>query len=473
MYSLLFLGFVSFALSLLLTPLVRFVALRLGVVDHPDHPRKIHKRPIPRVGGVAILAAALGAYGLLLLVRLSAGHIVRSGVPYAIQLLPAVGAIFGAGLIDDIIGIRAWFKLSAQTIAAILAWFCGIHLVSIGGYQLPVALSFPLTLIWIVACSNAVNLIDGVDGLAVGVSLFAMLTTSVAALLHHNIDLAFAAIPLAGALIGFLYYNFDPASIFLGDCGSLTIGFLLGCYGIVWSEKSTTLLSTTAPLLVLSVPLLDAGLAIARRVLRQQPIFVADRAHIHHKLLSLGLTPRRVVFVLYGFCGIAGIAGLTLSATRSLYQSVVIVVFFLAAWMGIHKLGYNEFGIARRLAFGGSFQRMLNAELALVKFQEEFLECTSFLACWEVLCRESPQFGFSGIKLYIDGEIWEKESEQKWQIRVDLPDHGYIILRRKPDVTGNGGAAILFADCISRILVQKSNELRSSELELSVLAEGD
>ena len=271
MYSLLFLGFASFALSLFLTPLVRNQARRLGLVDMPDGHRKIHRTPVPRVGGVAILAATVGAYALLLLAGLSAGHIVLSGAPFAVRLLPAVIIIFGVGLADDIFAIRPWYKLAAQIAAATLVWFSGIRLEAIGGHPFSVTLSFVLTIAWIVACSNAVNLIDGVDGLAAGVGLFATITTLIAGLLHNNLDLVFATVPLAGALIGFLRYNFNPASIFLGDCGSLTLGFLLGCYGIVWSEKSTTLLSMTAPLLALSVPLLDAGIAIARRFLRNQP----------------------------------------------------------------------------------------------------------------------------------------------------------------------------------------------------------
>jgi UDP-GlcNAc:undecaprenyl-phosphate GlcNAc-1-phosphate transferase len=368
MYSLLFLFFASCALSLVLTPLVRNASLRLGLVDRPDYERKIHKVPIPRVGGIAILAAAIGAYGLLLLVRLSAGHIVRSGVPSAVRLLPAVIVIFGVGLIDDVFELRPSYKLGAQIIAALLAWAGGIHVGAIGGHPFSFTLSFVVTIAWIVACSNAVNLIDGVDGLATGICLCATITTLIAALLHRNIDLAFATVPLAGALLGFLRFNFSPASIFLGDCGSLTLGFLLGCYGIVWSEKSTTLLSLSAPLLALFVPLLDGGLAITRRFLGHKPIFRADRDHIHHKLLSRGLTPRRAVLVLYGFCGLATIASLLLTTTREQYHGFVIVLLCLAAWLGLQHLGYSEFALAGKLAFGGAFHSLLNVKFALISW---------------------------------------------------------------------------------------------------------
>ncbi len=292
MYSLLFLGFVSFALSLLLTPLVRNLAWHCGIVDQPDQQRKIHCAPIPRMGGVAIFVSVIAAYVLLLLVRFSSGAIIWEGLPLVLRILPALAVVFSIGLIDDIISVRPWIKVAAEAVAAILAWFGGIHVSGLVGHSFSsVAVSFVVTLSWIVLCTNAINLIDGVDGLAAGVSLFAAITMLIAAILGHNFPMALAVVPVAGALSGFLRYNFNPASIFLGDCGSLTLGFLLACCGAVWSEKSTTLLGMTAPLLVLAVPLLDVCLAVARRLVRGQPIFGADRAHIHHKLLSKGLTP--------------------------------------------------------------------------------------------------------------------------------------------------------------------------------------
>jgi UDP-GlcNAc:undecaprenyl-phosphate GlcNAc-1-phosphate transferase len=476
MYSLLLLAFASFALSLFLTPLVRDLALRFGVVDRPDHQRKIHKVPIPRVGGVAILAATIGAYALLLLFRLTAGAIVWSGVPFAFRLLPAVAVIFGVGLVDDIFEVRPRYKLAAEIVAAILAWSSGIRLIGIGHYFFSAPLSFAVTLLWIVACSNAVNLIDGVDGLAAGVGLFATITTLIAALLHQRIDLAFAIVPLAGALLAFLRFNFSPASIFLGDCGSLTIGFLLGCYGIMWSEKSTTLLSMTAPLLVLSVPLVDTGLAIARRFLRQQPLFRADRAHIHHKLLSQGMTPRRVALVLYGFCGLAGAAGLIVTATREQYHVFVLIIVCLAAWLGIQNLGYSEFGVAGRLAFGGSFQRLLNAQLALIRFEQELSAGTTLEQCWELICRECPQFGFSGIELHLDGVGWHGKIATGWHVRIEFPGYGHMILVREPGATPPGSSAVLFVlfvDCISRVFLHKLNEFKSTQSELPVYAQAD
>jgi UDP-GlcNAc:undecaprenyl-phosphate/decaprenyl-phosphate GlcNAc-1-phosphate transferase len=473
MNSLLLLGFSSFALSLFLTPIVRNQAVRLGLVDHPDNHRKIHKLPIPRLGGVAILAATAGAYALLLLAGLSSGHIVREGLPFAVRLLPAVLVIFGAGLIDDIFDVKPWYKLAAQIVAAVLAWNSGIRLYAIGSHSFSVTGSFLLTLAWIVAYSNAVNLIDGVDGLAAGAGLFAAITTLIAGLLHGNMELVFATVPLAGALLGFLRFNFNPASIFLGDCGSLTLGFLLGCYGIVWSEKSTTLLGMTAPLLALSVPLLDAGISIVRRFLRQQPIFRGDREHIHHKLLSQGLTPRRVVLILYGFCGMAAVASLLMTEANQQYQGSIIVLVCFTAWLGLQHLGYDEFDAAGKMALGGGFRRRLNTQMMLAEFEQELADTATLEQCWEVLCRAYSQFGFCGIELHLDNVLRDGDLSGSWHVQVDLPGHGYMRLVRKPSAKEHSAAAVLFLDCISQTLLRRLGELRPANVELPAFASAD
>jgi len=469
MYAMIFLGVISFALSLIVTPILRNVALRLHIVDEPDHHRKIHKTPIARIGGVAIIASAIGAYGLLFFVRLNAGVIVRAGEPFAIRLLPAIVVIFGIGLVDDIFQVRPLYKLVAQIVAAVLAWKSGIHLGAIGGHDLPAILSFFLTTVWIVACSNAINLIDGVDGLAAGVGLFAAGTTLIAALFHHNIDLALATMPLVGALLGFLRFNFSPASVFLGDCGSLTLGFLLGCYGVVWSEKSTTILSMSAPIMVLFLPLFDTGLAVVRRFLRQKPIFAADCGHIHHKLLSRGLPPSHVVLILYGFCGLTSIAGLLLTATQIQYRGMIVVVVILAALIGIQYLDYIELDILGGAIFGGGIHRLFNAQLSLREFEQKLAASKTLEGTWELLCRESSSFGFSGLELRVDGETRAKLANSSWYIRVEFPGRGYIILSRESRTRGGASAGVLFVDCIERILTEKLNQPGICSAEVPLL----
>jgi len=462
MYSLLFLGIVSFVLSLLLTPLVRNLTRRIGLVDQPDHKRKIHCATIPRMGGVAIFAAVVLAYGLLLLARLTSGAIVWYGLPLVLRLLPAFAVVFCVGLIDDIVSLRPWQKLAVEVVAGVLAWFGGIHVSALAGHSFSgVAVSFLVTLLWVVTCTNAINLIDGVDGLATGVGLFAALTMLIAAILGHNYPMALAVMPLAGALLGFLRYNFYPASIFLGDCGSLPLGFLLGCFGVVWSEKSTTLLGLTAPLLVLAVPLLDVGIAILRRFITGQPIFTADRAHIHHKLLSKGLTPRRLVLVIYGICGICATASLLLTVNQNRNRDFVIVLVCLASWLGIQHLGYNEFSTARKAVLGGAFRTILSAHLALDAFEREVHSDITPQQCWDLLYRTYPQFGFSGIEFQLDDVIHRGGISTGWQVRMDFPGHGYISLWRESGARSRGAAAVLFIDCVSRVFNQKLSNMEA------------
>lgn len=456
-----FLAVVSCALSLILTPLVRALALRLNLVDKPDHKRKIHKVPIPRIGGVAVVAATAGAYALLAIFGVGGASDVFTGRVGSGLVFPVL-LIFGVGLIDDVVEIGAIYKLVAQIFAAVMAWAGGIHLTEIAGHSLPGILSFLCTVLWIVACTNAINLIDGVDGLAGGAALFAIATMLIAALLHHNLDLAFATIPLTGALLGFLRFNFSPASIFLGDCGSLTLGFLLGCYGILWAEKSTTWLGMTAPLMVLSVPLLDVSLAIVRRSVRQQPIFKADREHIHHKLLSQGLPPWQVVLILYGFCGLASLAGLMLTATQLQYRGLIVIAAFFIAWLGVRRLGYTELDLSGRLILGRGTQRRLKPQLTLEKLEQELAASRTLEDAWQVLHRAGPHFGFPGIEWSIDGDVRISQAGSGWHTRLDFPGRGYIVLTREAGFRTAGNTGALFIDCVGRVFFDRLSELGPS-----------
>jgi UDP-GlcNAc:undecaprenyl-phosphate GlcNAc-1-phosphate transferase len=443
------------------------MAWHFGVIDQPDQLRKYHSSPTPRMGGVALFTAVIGAYGMLLLIRLSSGAIVWADLPFVLRLLPAIAVVFSIGLIDDIIGTRPWVRLVIEAVAAVFAWMSGIHVSAINGYSLSGSVvSFFVTILWIVTCTNAINLIDGVDGLAVGVSLFASITMLVAALLNHNFPMALAVVPLAGSLLGFLRYNFSPASIFLGDCGSLTLGFLLGCFGAVWAEKSTTLLGLTAPLIVLAIPLLDVGLAVMRRLLRGQPIFSADRSHIHHKLLSLGLTPRHLLFVIYGICAVGSAASLLLTINHYENRDFVLVLVCLSAWLGMQHLGYSEFGIARRLFMGGTIRSVLSAQLAIAAFEDEVGSNITLEQSWDLLCRTCPKFGFSGIIFHIDDVQCQWGKRNGWQARIDFPGHGFISVWRESGTINQGASAVLFIDSVFRSLSKKLSyiELASREL---------
>ncbi len=450
----------SFALSLLLTPVCRDLALRLGLVDLPDESRKLHPHPVPRVGGVAVVLACMGTLALLVMAPSATGERVARELPSIIALLPAALTVFATGLLDDLIGLKPWQKLAGQVAAATLAYMAGVEIHQVAGLHLEAWLALPVTLVWLVGCMNAFNLIDGVDGLAAGVGLFATATILVSAAIQGNVALALATAPLFGALCGFLKYNFNPASIFLGDCGSLSLGFLLGAYGIIWSQKSATVLGMTAPLMALSIPLLDTGLAIARRGLRGLPIFGADRRHMHHLLLDRGLKPRRVALLLYGGCGLAATFSLLLSVVHGRYAGAVMVVFCAAAWAGVQRLGYLEFHLAGKLIHPRTFRRVVDAQFRLSTLEATLKAAETVDECWTVVRGTSQELGFQHLAMRLDHTVYEDWLTQNgrrecWTVHIPLSETEFVKLGHgfenavPPMVVGP------FAEVLRRVLEPK------------------
>jgi UDP-GlcNAc:undecaprenyl-phosphate GlcNAc-1-phosphate transferase len=473
MYSLLFTALGAFLVALLVTPLCRNLAIRWDLVDQPDRIRKIHTRSIPRIGGIPIVVAYLGCFALLLLSPLQAGNIVRGHLHVAWKFVPAAMAIFLTGLIDDLLGLKPWQKLAGQFAASAVAVWAGLQISAIAGHHLPSWSAIPITVVWLVGCTNAFNLIDGVDGLAAGVGLFATVTTLIAALLQHNIELAIATAPLAGALLGFLRFNFNPASVFLGDSGSLLVGFLLGCYSVLWSQKSATMLGMTAPLIALSIPLLDTGLTIIRRFLRGQPIFRADRGHIHHKLLARGLTPRRVVILIYMVCGLCAALSLLQSFVQERFGGLIVVLFCAGAWIGVQHLGYAEFAVARRIVLAGTFNRLLNAELQLSAFRDNLAAAVTPDQCWEVLQHTYSEFGFNEMRFKLGGRLYTHTTNghhvaNTWTVRIQLSENDYLNLYREYDTPAPPIIA-RFTDVIGEILRTKSSKmLRTNPIQADI-----
>lgn len=434
MSPLLWLGIRSILFSLILTPVFRDIFGSYGVVDRPDQGRKLHSRPIPRVGGIAITISYFVSF---FLIHPNVDSGVAGELSLVWRLFPAALLIFAVGLIDDFFGLKPWQKIIGQLAAAALAYWEGVRILNVAGYSTQNWWSLPLTLLWLLACTNAFNLVDGLDGLAAGVGLFATMAMFTAGILQHNMALAFATLPLAGCLLGFLCYNFNPATIFLGDCGSLMVGFLLGCYGVIWSSKSVTLLGMTAPLMALAIPLLDAFLCIVRRFLRHQPIFSADRGHIHHRLLDRGFTPLRVALVLYGICGMVAVFSLIQTVARDLYLGTFLVVFFcVVAWIGVSYLGYAEFVFAGRMLRGAGFRQNVNAQLQLRAFENSISQAKTGEDCWQAIRNSSRSFGFRGIRFCFEDMIYEDwdariQPSRFWNFRIALPEGNYIELARE------------------------------------------
>jgi UDP-GlcNAc:undecaprenyl-phosphate GlcNAc-1-phosphate transferase len=474
MNSLIWLGCVSFALSLILTPIFRDIFKSYGVVDQPDGGRKIHKYAIPRVGGIAIACSYVGCF---FIVPWLSKNPFEDKLNLVWNVLPALGVIFAVGVIDDLFGLKPWQKLLGQIAASGLAYWAGVRIVDVIGIHADSWWSMPVTILWLLTCTNAFNLVDGMDGLAAGVGLFATLTMFLAAILHGNTSLAMATFPLAGCLLGFLCYNFNPATIFLGDSGSLLIGFLLGCFGVVWTQKSATFLGMTAPLMALSIPLVDVGLAILRRALKRQPIFSADRGHIHHRLLDRGMTPKKAVLILYGICSLVAVLSLAANMVENdnRLSAFVIILFCAVAWVGIQYLGYAEFSVAGRMLIRGEFQKILKARIDLSHLEKQYAAANTLEECWNLSRESAAKFGFTCIRMEGPGFRFVSEemgasSEVGWLCRVPLGINSLIELSRKVEERAEATIAGPFADAVCAGLAKRLLELRNEATAIPIPA---
>lgn len=330
--------------ALLATPVAVRVLTARGVYGHlrpggdPARPR------VPRLGGIPVILATSAALGVAVFLPGGGNDHLLMG------MLAAGWLLFAAGLLDDLYDLRPLFKLFAQCAAAVVAYGFGFRIeqISFAGATAELGMmALPLTLLWIVGVTNAFNLIDGLDGLATGIAVVALGGTFAVSLLLGNGDVALVCAALGGALLGFLRYNFRPARIFLGDSGSLFVGFMLAVLSVHGSTKSATAVLVAVPLLVLALPLMDTALAIVRRWLRGKPVFGADEHHLHHRLLAVGVTHVRAVVSLYVLAAALASAGVMLAfgpplvvAATAIGAAGLIVALLL---FGIRRLGYHEF----------------------------------------------------------------------------------------------------------------------------------
>jgi UDP-GlcNAc:undecaprenyl-phosphate GlcNAc-1-phosphate transferase len=427
MTTLLTVGICSALVSLLLTPLFRDFFAFLEMVDQPDSRRKLHVRPVPRVGGIPIALSYICALaGALLGASFWKEMLSESGPTIHLlgRLMPALVIIFLTGLLDDFRGLTPLQKVAGQVLAASCALWAGVRLAPIQGYPHLDNWVGLLSILWLVFCANAFNLIDGLDGLASGVALLAATGLLLAALIHHHPTLALATVPLVGGLIGFLYYNVNPASVFLGDCGSLLIGFLIGCFGLLWNQHAASGLGRYAPVMALAVPASEVAVSIMRRFLRQQPIFDPDHNHIHHRLLSLGLTQRNAAFVLYGVTALGATLAVLQTIVHPRAATVVTVLFAAGTYLGVRRLRYTEFGAVRQLLLGGELRRMLRMQICLEEYQESLAAASTVEECWKAVCEASSAAGFRYVALQLDGNHFEtanEVTEENHSPRISIP----------------------------------------------------
>ncbi|MBU3189010.1 undecaprenyl/decaprenyl-phosphate alpha-N-acetylglucosaminyl 1-phosphate transferase [Clostridium bowmanii] len=327
------LAIITALVSFIITPLVKKFAIRINAIDVPKDERRVHCKPVPVMGGLAIYISFV------------IGVILYNGILTTSQLGIIIGAtiIVMGGMIDDIKDLSPKYKLLIQIMGAVCLLLSGVRIsiltnpfrefypyLNIGWINIPV------TIIWIVAVTNAFNLIDGLDGLAAGVAFIACVTLMIVSIINGRLEAAFLTAVLSGAILGFIPYNFNPASIFMGDTGSQLLGFLLAAISIETAIKSATAFVIAVPILAFGLPIYDTLFAMIRRKANGKPIMQADRGHLHHRLLDMGLNQKQAVIIMYfisAALGGASILAMQISNQRAYFLlGVTSVITVFIAW---------------------------------------------------------------------------------------------------------------------------------------------
>jgi UDP-GlcNAc:undecaprenyl-phosphate/decaprenyl-phosphate GlcNAc-1-phosphate transferase len=427
-----------------LTPHIVRWANRRRLFDMPADTRRIHSEPVPRIGGVAVFAAV--ACTLLLVFALGGFRSESAGDPFLwLGLLAGGTVLFAVGLWDDLRGLPPLAKLVAQFAAASIVCAYGFRIdglsvgpdleYSLGGWALPV------TILWVVGVTNAVNFIDGLDGLASGIALVALATMLSVGSVLGNPEAVLVGAALTGALLGFLRYNFSPATVFLGDSGSLFVGFMLAVLLVHGSTAGGgTVVLAVVPLFALALPLLDTLLAVGRRWLRGVPLSGADARHIHHRLLALGMSHRRATLVLYAVASVLAVLGVAIAfAPPAAVVAVSLVGGTLTLAMlvyGLRRLDYHEFAEAGHALVSGviRFRRVIGDQIS-ARDLARLLERAESLKQMDALLRDhAVEFGFLSIEVCresANSRPWpgaqHAPSPRAW--KVDMP----VMSRRTPE----------------------------------------
>lgn len=427
--------------SLITTPLIRRLCQRYKLLDIPLDGRRIHRKAVPRLGGIAIYISCIAAVSLLPFWDNLLTQTLSSMKSEILTLLIPATLVLLLGAYDDLRGANAVVKFVGLGLIATLFYAMGgrIDALSIplfGSLQLPPLISFVVTIVWLVGIANAFNLIDGLDGLATGAALFSSLVILGVSVSQERTLTIVVALVLCGGLAGFLRYNFNPASIFLGDSGSLFTGFLLAALSVLGTQKATTAVAIVVPILAFGVPVVDTAMTMGRRLLSRKPVFEGDNEHIHHMLLARGWSQRRAALVLYGACALFGLVALIFPATGSKLTGFMLFVISVAVIIAVGHLRYHEVdelraGVKRtvgdrRLRVANNI-RVRRAAVALSKASglDEMFEATRHLL-------EFGEFSFASVEVGPSGRrrvywSWPDENEPSgadWSIRLPLVKDG-------------------------------------------------
>jgi UDP-GlcNAc:undecaprenyl-phosphate/decaprenyl-phosphate GlcNAc-1-phosphate transferase len=447
--TLLFLGLFVFSLvvAFVVTRQVRDLATRRGWVSLPRDGFRTHQSPLPRLGGVAIFLAFSVSLSVWLGLSLIFPRLVDGLVPATLLRIYAPAClIFCLGMYDDLRGASPYLKFSVQTIAAVMLFLGGMRVLDLpvifGSHSLPWFVGLPFTVLWVVAVTNAFNLIDGLDGLAAGSALFSTMVFFIVSLVNHSSLGSVMSVTLAGAILGFLRFNFNPATIFLGDSGSLFIGFILSALALAGAQKAPTFVAVAIPVVSFGLPILETLLSVLRRLISGHPIFTADREHIHHKLLERGFSHRQVVIVLYAVSALFAMLSLFLLWPSGSTLGLVLAVVGTGIWLGVQHLNYLEFGELRRVAQRTIEQRQIVINnLSVRRAIEELKVADDFDQVRNVLIAAFDSNDFDAFELHLKtlpgdqtsaGESnrhfhWSKfphmmaiSSQPTWKLTLDL-----------------------------------------------------
>lgn len=441
-------------LAVFITPLVIRLARRIGAVDKPSI-RSVHTQPIPRIGGVAIYLSSMCLIIPLLFLNNPIGDRFRTTWVQLITLLSAATAIFIIGLVDDFRGLPARFKFMVEVLGAGALCLVGVKIGQVGitdGFVLRLGwMAYPITILWIVGITNAVNMSDGLDGLAAGVAaiacgviaIFAIHGSTVHTGLAQSNDamMAVFALALLGSLSGFLFFNFNPAKVFMGDCGSLFIGFVIASASVICVSKLTALVGLALPALALGIPIFDTLFSMLRRFLERRSLFAPDRSHFHHRLLDLGLSQRHAVLVIYAATLLAACLGLLTLVSNSIPSlaicgGAILLLMLLFRVVGVVHLRETFTRLQDKYKYScqerDETRTFENLEL-------EFRRVRDTDQWWEAIQKAASQMDFAWVSLkttYRDGRI----EEELWRPPDSKPDLSRIVTLTFP--FGNGDPAI-------------------------------
>jgi len=437
-YLFVYLG--SAFVALVITPVIIWLARQLSIIDVPGA-RHVHTKPISHIGGVAIFLSMLCLTVPVLFLSNVIGDAFRDILPKLIVLLFAAGFMFFVGLIDDIKikGLRARIKFLAQMAAAIAVCAVGIRIESVvvadwltlnfGWF------SWPITLLWIIGITNAVNFSDGLDGLAAGISAVACGVIAVFAIYSGQVVMAVLMLALLGSLTGFLFFNFNPAKIFMGDCGSLFLGFTIASSSVLCSTKSHALVGLALPVLALGIPIFDTLFSMLRRFLERRSMSAPDRRHFHHRLIDLGLHQRHVVITIYVVTLLAAGMGMFMMVTRNISSLIVffcILLLLLLVFRVVGSVRLQEIiaGLQKKYAISHQVQEEIkgfeDAEL-------HFRRAKTFKQWWQAVSTAGDRIGFLSISMPVtnrDGTLrtltWRHggqtpDSDNDELLKVDVP----------------------------------------------------